>query len=85
MSESTIEAYTPPEEVCGEHTLPNGRTYRVVDTGKPYTEAEYPSGGFKIDVRLPSGNWGYIDHSPAPETVRGFLKAAARLPQEGKT
>lgn len=65
--------------VAGIHTLSNGRIYRVLDTGTPYAGGEYPYGGFHISVKLPSGNWSYIDNSPDEECVRNFLKAARRL------
>lgn len=68
------------DALVGLHTLPNGRTYRIADTGRPYMAGEYPEGGLHIAVRLSSGMWSYIDNAPDAECARNFLKAAARLP-----
>lgn len=59
-------------------TLSNNRQYSVTDTGKPYQNGEYPSGGFKIRL-WHNGQWIFLDHSPNMECVNNFLKAAARL------
>ncbi len=72
----------PP--ICGEHTLPNGRTYRIRDTGKPYMGGEYPSGGLLIlawSAATPEkeARWLYIDNSPDEECARAFLEGAVRL------
>lgn len=77
--ESIEEIKEKVPSVAGIHTLSNGRIYRVLDTGTPYAGGEYPYGGFHISVKLPSGNWSYIDNSPDEECVRNFLKAARRL------
>lgn len=61
------------------YTLPNGRVYKVVDTGKPYVHGEYPEGGFAITTLLQNGNWLYIDNSPDKICVENFLKAAGRI------
>ena len=68
--------------LLGEHTLRNGRRYRVTDTGKPYRPGEYPSGGLHVAVWLKSQQWGYIDHAPNAECVQNFLRHAARLPPD---
>lgn len=74
---------SPQKEVI--HRLKNGRVYRVIDTGLPYKNGEYPSDGFHICVLLPGkmitdeNGWGYIDNSPDQECVNNFLKAAERL------
>ena len=71
--------YVARDPLVGLHMLPNGRTYRVYDTGCEYKSGEYPTGGFHIEIQLPSGQWGYIGNSPDAESVRNFLRMAARL------
>lgn len=64
--------------------LPNGRRYRITDTGQPYADGEYPRGGFVIDVwHPPAGEWRFVSHSPDGTTVEAFLNSAARLEPEG--
>lgn len=61
--------------------LENGRVYRIIDTGIPYEDGEYPKGGWKIDAqdaRFDNG-WCFIDFSPSMEEVENFLKSAERL------
>lgn len=66
----------PPTRI---EILPNGRIYRIFDTGKPYDHtSENPNGGFIIYL-FANGRWNYIDHSPDEECVNNFLKAAERL------
>lgn len=79
MTERSGDMAVALEPVVGLHTLANGRTYRISDTGRQYEPGEYPTGGFHIAVQLPSGQWSYIDNSPDAECVRNFLRAAARL------
>ena len=72
-----------PSLALGEHTLPNGRRYRLVDTGT-YISGEYPSGGIVIHTWEPrlnqgKGMWAYIDNSPDEETAKGFLRLASAL------
>lgn len=75
-----MQTTQPAKDVI--HTFPNGRTYKVVDTRKPYEHGEYPSGGFLITtLLLQSKQWSFIDHAPDQECVDNFLRAAARLPQ----
>jgi hypothetical protein len=62
------------------HEMANGRTYQVIDTGRPFVDGEYPSGGFVINVLLPSGEWSFIDNAPDETRVQNYLRAAARLP-----
>ena len=79
MSERSEGMDVALDPLVGLHTLPNGRSYRVSDTGREYESGEYPTGGLHIAVQLPSGQWGYIGNSPDAECVRNFLRAAARL------
>jgi len=63
------------------HTFSNGRTYKVVDTHKPFVDGEYPTGGFLISTLLTrSGEWSFVDYAPDEESVQSFLRAAAKLP-----
>lgn len=77
---STTAATVPP--ILGEHALPNGRRYRITDTGAPYVPGEYPKGGIEIrswDDRANPPRWLFIDYSPDEEAARGFLRMAASL------
>ena len=56
----------------------NGRTYRVIDTGKPYIDKEYHSGGFVIHTML-GDNWCFICNSPDRECIDYTLKALKRM------
>ncbi len=68
----------PP--IVGEHALPNGRRYSILDTGAPYKPGEYPSGGLHIRLWFSEqSGWIHLDYAPDEAAARGFLKAAARL------
>lgn len=68
------------QPILGDHTLPNGRQYRIIDTGKPYVGGEYPSGGLRILVWLNKADgWAYLDNSPDETTARAFLATATQL------
>ena len=73
-----------PRLVFGEHTLPNGRKYRLLDHGE-YMPGEYPTGGIHIccwesRIHDGKGGWLYVDNAPDKECAMNFLEAAARLP-----
>jgi hypothetical protein len=66
------------------HTLSNGRVYKLTDTGKPFVQGEYLSGGVVITAWEPRSNngegaWILIDYSPDMPTAIGFLRLAQRL------
>lgn len=57
-------------------SFPNGRIYKIVETGKEYkkTQGQYNAsfhfeGGFVIYTQLKSGEWVYIDNSPDQECL----------------
>jgi hypothetical protein len=66
--------------ILGEHELPNGRRYRVTDTGRPYECGEYEAGGLLLLVWT-ANQWVYLNNCPDEECVRNFLRAAGRLPR----
>jgi len=70
--------------VFGEHVLPNGRRYRMLDHGA-FRGGEYPTGGVHICCWEPrlndgAGGWLYVDNAPDEECALNFLAAARRLP-----
>jgi hypothetical protein len=70
--------------ILGVHTLPNGRRYKITDTGQPYLSGEYPQGGLHIATWEPrlndgAGDWVYIDNAPDETCARDFLRLAAQL------
>ena len=66
------------------HILPNGRVYKLRQTGKPYQGLEYPEGGIHITAWEPrageAGEWVHVDHSPDQGCADEFLKGVSRLP-----
>jgi hypothetical protein len=76
MTPEEISKQLPNPEVI--HTLPNGRKYRFLDTGREFKDGEYPSGGIRIDL-WHNGEWIFLDYSPSIDIANQFLKSAARL------
>lgn len=61
--------------------LPNGKCFKIVDTGKPYVDGEYTSGGIAIYRKNPDGLFIWLDNSPDMECVQAFLRMASRCSQ----
>jgi hypothetical protein len=76
---STLGNSMTSTTIIGIHKLTNGRTYRITDTGQPYTNGEYPSGGLLICVLLRDDDWSYVDNSPDEDCAKNFLRAASKL------
>jgi hypothetical protein len=67
----------------GEVTLPNGRRYRVRDTGQPFRDGEYPRGG--LTVQLLHGNvWVYLETVREKADLELLFKGLARLAPLGE-
>lgn len=69
--------------IIGEHTLQNGRKYRLRQGGE-YRGGDYATGGIHISAWEPSynngqGQWVYIDNAPDEQAASEFLRIAARL------
>lgn len=66
-----------PNEVI--YMAQTGSIYKIFNTGEPYVDGEYPTGGYDIHAydRL-SEEWRYIDNSPDFECLEACLKAFNR-------
>ena len=70
-----------PADLLGEHTLANGRKYKLADTGREYVGGEYPDGGIWIGSwcdELEEPRYLWISYAPDEECAREFLRLVAR-------